>query len=154
MVDLGHHTCVADPLEPLLIITALLYGRDHKGMPNWPVIVGRIGILLADPAHLAWGEDGRGTRALAEMPQETPPPEGLTAALLSALPALPVTVLEWLSHHLLCCAGPPYDLRWEPYDLPWDQQPCTIWRYYRVFCIDVAACQRRRPSRQASQARR
>src|SRR2546427_1702781 len=55
LLDLGHHPCISDPLEPLLITTALLYGhlygRHHKGMPRWPVIVERIGILLADPAH-------------------------------------------------------------------------------------------------------
>ena len=50
LLDLGHHTCVGDPLEPLLVTTALLYGRHHKGMPRWPVIVERIGILLADPS--------------------------------------------------------------------------------------------------------
>ena len=113
LLDLGHHTCIADPLEPLLVTTALLYGRHHKGMPRWPVIVERIGILLADPAHAEWGHDGQGVRALAEMPQETPSPEGLTAALLSAPSSLPVTVLEWLSHHLLYCAAPPYSLRWD-----------------------------------------
>jgi hypothetical protein len=47
LLDLGHHTCISDPLEPLLLTTALLYGRHHKGMPRWPVIVERIGILLA-----------------------------------------------------------------------------------------------------------
>jgi hypothetical protein len=57
-LDLGHHTCVSDPLEPLLVTTALLHGRDHKGMPGWPVVVERIGILLADPAHGEWGQDG------------------------------------------------------------------------------------------------
>jgi hypothetical protein len=113
LLDLGHHTCIADPLEPLLITTALQYGRHHKGMPRWPVIVERIGILLADPAHAEWGEDGEGARALAEMPQETPSPEGLAVALLSAPSSLPVTVLEWLSHHLLYCAAPPYSLRWD-----------------------------------------
>jgi hypothetical protein len=51
LLDLSQHTCVADPLEPLLIATALTYGRNHKGMPKWPVIVERIGILLANPAH-------------------------------------------------------------------------------------------------------
>ena len=81
LLDLGHHTCIADPLEPLLVTTALLYGRHHKGMPRWPVIVERIGILLADPAHAEWGQDGQGVRALAEMPPETPSPEELTAAL-------------------------------------------------------------------------
>jgi hypothetical protein len=43
----------------------------------------------------------------------TPSPEGLTIALLSAPSSLPVTVLEWLSHHLLYCAAPPYSLRWD-----------------------------------------
>ena len=113
LLDLGHHTCINDPLEPLLLTTALLYGRHHKGMPRWPVIVDRVGILLADPAHAEWGPDGQGVRALAEMPQETPSPEGLTAALLSAPSSLPVTVLEWLSRHLLYCAAPPYSLRWD-----------------------------------------
>jgi hypothetical protein len=75
LLGLGHHTCIADPLEPLLITTALLYGRYHKGMPRWPVIVDRIGTLLADPAHAEWGQDGEGVRALAEMPPETPSPE-------------------------------------------------------------------------------
>jgi hypothetical protein len=51
LLDLGHHTCVDDPLEPFLVTIARLYGRRHKGMPGWPVIVERIGILLADPAH-------------------------------------------------------------------------------------------------------
>ena len=113
LLDLSHHTCVADPLEPLLITTALIYGRHHKGMPKWPVIVERIRILLADPAHPAWGRNGTGAQALAEMPQETPTPEELTAALVSAPSSLPLTVLEWLSHHLLCCAAPPYSLRWD-----------------------------------------
>ena len=113
LLDLGHHTCIANPLEALLITTALLYGRHHKGMQRWPVIVERIGILLADPNHPEWGQDGQGVRALAQMPQETPSPEGLTAALLSAPSSLPVTVLEWLSHHLLYCAAPPYSLRWD-----------------------------------------
>jgi len=90
-----------------------MYGRHHKGMPKWPVIVERIGILLADPADPAWGKDGRGAQALAGMPRETPTPGGLTAALLSPPSSLPVTVLEWLSHHLLCCAAPPYSLRWD-----------------------------------------
>jgi len=112
LLDLSHHTCVADPIEPFLITTALRYGRNHKGMPNWPVIVKRIGILLVNPAHPAWGKDGRGAQALAQMPQETPTAERLTVAILSAPSSLPATVLEWLSHHLLCCAGPPYSLWW------------------------------------------
>jgi hypothetical protein len=112
LLDLDHHTCIADPLEPLLATTALLYGRHHKGMPRWPVIVERIGILLADPTYAEWGH-GQGVQALAEMPEETPSPEGLTAALLSAPSSLPVTVLEWLSRHLLYCAAPPYSLLWD-----------------------------------------
>jgi len=39
---------------------ALTFGTDHKGMPGWPVIVERIGILLADPAHPAWRNYDRG----------------------------------------------------------------------------------------------
>ncbi len=113
LLDRSHHTCVTDPLEPFLITTALLYGRHHKGMPKWPLIVEHIGILLADPAHPAWGRNGTGTRALAEMPEQTPTPEELTAALLSAPSGLPLPVLEWLSHQLLCCAAPPYSLRWD-----------------------------------------
>jgi hypothetical protein len=113
LLDLGQHNCVADPLGPLLISTALLYGRHHKGMPRWPAIVERIGVLLSDPAHPAWEIGGSGARALAEMPPETPTPEGLSAALLSAPSSLPLTVLEWLSHHLLYCAAPPYSLRWD-----------------------------------------
>jgi hypothetical protein len=82
-------------------------------MPGWPVIVERIGILLADPTRAEWGQDGEGVRALAEMPQETPSREGLTAALLSAPSGLTVTILEWLSHHLLYCAAPPHSLGWD-----------------------------------------
>lgn len=113
LLDLSHHTCTADPLEPFLIATALTYGRNHKGMPRWPVIVERTGILLADPAHPAWGANGTGAQALAEMPPQTPTPEGLTIGLLSAPSSLPPAVLEWLSRHLLCCAGPPYSLWWD-----------------------------------------
>jgi hypothetical protein len=94
LLDLSGHTCVGDPLESILIITALRYGRHHKGMPKWPVIVERLCILLADPAHPAWGKDGRGAQALAEMPRETPTPEGPTVALLAAPSGLHVTVLR------------------------------------------------------------
>ena len=59
LLGLSRHTCVTDLLEPRLIATALMYGRDHKGMPRWPVIVERVGILLTDPAHPAWGDDSR-----------------------------------------------------------------------------------------------
>ena len=113
LLDLSHHTCIPDPLEPFLVTTALLYGRHHKGMPRWPVIVERIGILLADPEHPEWGPDGQGTRAFAQMPPDTPPSEELSTVLLNAPSRLPVTVLEWLSHHLLYCAAPPYGLGWD-----------------------------------------
>jgi hypothetical protein len=112
LIDLADHTGVDDPLQPYLVNRALAFGRDHKGMPGWPVIVERIGILLTDPAHPAWREDGRGAQALSEMPHQAPPIEQLTAALLTTPSALPVAVLEWLSHHLLYRAAPPYGLFW------------------------------------------
>jgi hypothetical protein len=113
LLDLGHHTCIADPLEPLLITTALLYGRHHKGMPRWPVIVERIGILLADPAHGEWGRDGQGRPgsrgdatgdAVARRTDRRP---------LERPVRPPRNVLERLSHHLLYCAATPYSLRWD-----------------------------------------
>lgn len=113
LLGLDLHTCVEDPLEPLLIFNALLYGRDHKGMPGWHVIVERIGVLLADTGHPAWRDDGRGRQALAEMPPETPAPGELTASLLTTPSDLVPTVLEWLSGHLLYCAAPPYNPLWD-----------------------------------------
>jgi hypothetical protein len=77
LIDLGDHTCIDDPLQVYLVKKALAFGRDHMGMPGWPVIVERIGILLADPGHPAWHEDSRGTQALTEMPQQAPPVEQL-----------------------------------------------------------------------------
>ncbi len=112
LMSLNRHTCVADPLEAVLITAAVAYGADHKGMPRWPTIVDRIRILLADPAHPAWAKDGRGAQALAERPEQTPSSDRLVAALLDAPSSLPVAVLEWLSDHLLYCAGPPYGRRW------------------------------------------
>jgi hypothetical protein len=112
LLSLNRHTCVGDPLEPFLIVTALAGGKDHKGMPMWPVIVQRISILLADPAHPEWGDSSRGSQALADKPPETPPTPELTAALLTTPSTLPTVVLEWLSLHLLHCAGPPYGLKW------------------------------------------
>jgi hypothetical protein len=50
LLDLSHHTCIPDPLEPFLVTTAFLYGRHHKGMPRWPVIVERIGIFWPTPS--------------------------------------------------------------------------------------------------------
>jgi hypothetical protein len=86
-----------------------MFGRYHKGMPGWPVVVERIGVLLADPDHPAWRGNGRGARALREMHGETPASRQLTAVLLTAPHTLSLPVLQWLSHHLLHCAGPPYD---------------------------------------------
>lgn len=82
-------------------------------MPDWAVIVKRIGILLADPSHAAWREPGRGTQALAEMPPMTLPFDQLTATLLTKPSTLPADVLEWLSDYLLHCAAPPYSQSWE-----------------------------------------
>ena len=65
---LGHHTCITDPLDPLLVTTALLYRCYYKGMSKWPVIVDRIGILLADRAHPEWGQDGQGLRLSRRRP--------------------------------------------------------------------------------------
>lgn len=110
------HTCVQNPLEVYLVNRALGFGRAHKGMPRWPIIVERIGTLLTDPNHPAWHKDDLGARTLAEMPQQTPPLDQLTAILLTSPFTLPDEVLEWLSSHLLFCAGPPYSLVWEqPY---------------------------------------
>jgi hypothetical protein len=108
LAALGDHTCVADPLVVYLVHQALMYGRRHKGMPSWPVIVERIVRLLADPEHPRWGQSGRGARAVATMPAQVSSLDALRVALLSEPAALPVEVLEWLSDHLLYCAGPPY----------------------------------------------
>ena len=109
LMGLGNHTCVDDPLQVYLVNRALTYGRDHKGMPGWLVIVERIGILLTDPAHPAWGDADGGAQALAEMPPQTPRIGQLTATLLANPSTLAANVLEWLSTHFLYCAAPPYD---------------------------------------------
>ncbi|MCK2214021.1 hypothetical protein MF672_009500 [Actinomadura sp. ATCC 31491] len=115
LMGLVRHTCVDDPLEAYLVNRALGFGLEHKGMPGWRVIVERIGILLADPSHPAWHGSERSERALAEMPPSTPPVDHLAKVLLSAPYKLPLEVLDWLSDHLLFCAGPPYSIfRWEP----------------------------------------
>lgn len=106
LMNLGDHTCVDDPLQVYLVPRALMYGRDHKGMPGWRVIVERVGLLLADPQHPAWR--GRGARAVAEMPPQVQSVQQLAATLLTNPSTLPVDVLEWLSDHLLYCAAPPY----------------------------------------------
>jgi hypothetical protein len=104
LLDLSGHTCDADPLEPFLITTALRYGRHHKGMPKWPVIVERIGIHSAGRSSASrLGKDGTGAQALAEMPRETPTPQGLTAALLSAPSSCPSQ--SWSGSVIICCAA-------------------------------------------------
>lgn len=108
LLALRDHTCVTDPWDVYLVRRAVTYGRDHLGMPNWPRIVERLRVLLEDPDHPAWHGDGRGPQAVSVMPESTPPPEELTALLMTRPNLLPVEVLEWLSDHFLFCAGPPY----------------------------------------------
>lgn len=110
LMGLGDHTCVSDPLEGYLINRALTYGRFHKGMPAWRMIVERIGVLLAHPDHAAWPDVSRGAQALAEMPPCVQSVDQLTATLLTNPSALPVETLEWLTDHLLYAAAPPYCL--------------------------------------------
>jgi hypothetical protein len=119
LIGLTGHTCVTDPLQVYLIPKALMFGRDHKGMPCWPVIVERIGILLANPNHPAWREKERGAQALAEAPVGLPSIDHLTTALLTAPSTLPTEILEWLSDHFLYCAAPPYARG------PWDGASST-----------------------------
>ena len=111
LISFGRHTCVPDPLETVLLPSAVSDGIDHKGMPTWPVIVQRIALLLADPDHPQW-PDGRGQQALNQMPPQVTSIAGLTASLLKSPSALPQEVLDWLSQHLLYCAGPPYRSAW------------------------------------------
>jgi hypothetical protein len=112
LMALADHTCVPAPLETYLIPRALMYGRNHKGMPGWPVIVHRVGVLLADPDHPQWRDDRRGHQALGELPAQVTSIDDLTATLLTNPSRLPRDVLEWLSDHLLYCAGPPYGSEW------------------------------------------
>jgi hypothetical protein len=81
-------------------------------MPGWPVIVDRIGVLLADPDHPQWGDDRRGHQALEELPAQVTSIGDLTATLLADPSLLPQDVLDWLSDHLLYSAGPPYGQGW------------------------------------------
>jgi len=113
MIVLADHTCVPAPLETYLISRALMYGGDHKGMPGWPVIVERIGVLLADPDHLRWGDDRRGYQALGGLPAQVTSADDLTATLLTDPSVLPDEVLDWLGEYLLYCGGPPYGPGWE-----------------------------------------
>ncbi|OLZ44684.1 hypothetical protein BS329_35865 [Amycolatopsis coloradensis] len=108
LMGLGDHTCVDDPLQPYLVRKAVMYGADHKGMPAWPLVVGRIGLLLSNPDHPAWRRSGRGRQALAEMPPQVQSICQLTEALVTSPSTLSVEVLEWLSGHFLYCAAPPY----------------------------------------------
>jgi hypothetical protein len=112
LMALSDHTCVADPAAAYLVARALTYGRNHKGMPEWPAIVARIGLLLADPNHPEWRDPARGANAIATMPPSIPEIDELTGMLLDQPSDLPVDVLEWLTDHLLHCAGPPYGPSW------------------------------------------
>jgi hypothetical protein len=112
LMALADHTCVPAPLETYLIPRAFMRGLDHKGMPGWPVIVDRIGVLLADPDHPRWGDDRRGHQALEELPAQVTSVGDLTATLLTNPSLLPQDVLEWLCRHLLYSAGPPYGSGW------------------------------------------
>jgi hypothetical protein len=114
LLSLLDHTCVDEPLVVYLVGRAYAFGRDHKGMPGWRVIVERIGVLLQDPNHPAWWDAERGEQALAEMPPHAPTGDELARVLLTDPWALPVDVLEWLSNYFLYCAGPPYGRsRWK-----------------------------------------
>ena len=107
LISLARHVCVADPLATYLLPKALMYGRFHKGMPGWDLIVNRIGALLADSRHPGWLGVKCAEAALREMPPGLPL-DDLQRALRSRPSSLPDEVLEWLSDHLLYCAGPPY----------------------------------------------
>jgi hypothetical protein len=117
LMGLADHTCVPDPVGTHLLPIAVMYGREHKGMPGWPVVVQRIGVLLADPDHPQWHED-YGHRALREMPVQVDSVEALMAGLLSSPSTLSQEVLDWLSDHLLYCAGPPYGPGWTAGERP------------------------------------
>jgi len=109
---LNDHTCVSAPLRVYLVRKALTYGRYHKGMPHWPVIVERIGILLEDPDHSAWKKADLGRQARAGMPSQVQSVDQLLKTLLTNPSRLPVNTLEWLSDHFLHCAAPPYSSSW------------------------------------------
>lgn len=104
----NNHTCVDDPLEVYLVNRALTFGRDHKGMPGWQIIVDRIGTLLQEPDHPAWRDDTRGADAIAQMPTEIVSIDILRAALLDRPSNLSDEVLAWLSEYFLYSAAPPY----------------------------------------------
>ena len=111
LMSIDAHTCVDDALELFLVPTAIMYGRDHRGMPEWPTIIERIGILLHNPGHPMWRESSRGAEALSTVPISTSIDE-IVAALGTRPASLPTDVLQWLSDHVLYCAGPPYSPQW------------------------------------------
>lgn len=70
-------------------------------------------MLLADPDHPRWGDDGLGYQALGGLPAQVTSTDDLTAPLLADPSVLPDEVLDWPSEHLLYCGGPPYGPGWE-----------------------------------------
>ncbi|MFE3177861.1 hypothetical protein ACFXI3_40005 [Amycolatopsis sp. NPDC059235] len=108
LLGIEAHTCVRDGLRLYLTHTALSCGIHHKGMPAWPVVVDRISRLVAEPDHPAWGEQGRGARAVAGMPARVQSIDQLVSGLLTKPSGLPVDVLEWLTDHFLYHAAPPF----------------------------------------------
>ena len=114
MLNLADHTNVDDPLELYLVNRALTMGRDHKGMPEWTVVVDRIATLLEAPQHPAWHDDLRGGEARAHMPPAIVSIDALKATLLNRPSDLSDDVLAWLSDYFLYCAAPPYSrVHWD-----------------------------------------
>ncbi|MDX3003491.1 hypothetical protein PWY87_17525 [Kribbella solani] len=107
LIGLSKHACVEEPLVTYLIPRALMYGRFHKGMPGWDLIVDRIGLLLSDPRHPGWRDPNYGDEAVRDMPRGLSI-DDLQHALRSRPSSLPDEVLTWLSDHFLYCAAPPY----------------------------------------------
>lgn len=80
-------------------------------MPEWRTIVKRIETLLHNPTHPMWRKPGRGAEAISMLPESTSIDE-IVAALSTRPASLSTEVLEWLSDHLLYCAGPPHGPQW------------------------------------------
>ncbi|UYP20878.1 hypothetical protein OED52_10360 [Rhodococcus sp. Z13] len=112
LIHLDEHTCVDDALQSYLVFQALRTGAHHKGMPEWPRIVDRIGILLADSEHPAWPDKDRGLVARASLPDSVVSIEEMQRALLEDPSQLPCDILEWLTQFFLYSAGPPFHLIW------------------------------------------
>ncbi len=108
LIGLEYHTCIDNPFEIYLVHCALRTGQDRKGMPNWKLVVERIGVLLDHPGHRAWSDTARGVQARAAMPASVGTVDDLQTALLKHPPGLPCEVLDWLSEFFLYTAGPPY----------------------------------------------